>query len=191
MEEEIQLRPKITLRKKQVETITPTFKKMVVKLDWQSDVDLDLMVFYKTKSGDTGGIFSTLLGVDGSGGSLEKFPFIEHSGDIVGGNSDEKQESIKISALDNMAQVYVVVLNYEDAADNKTANFGQYGGQVSIKTDAGDNLEVPLDSSEIGHVAIICAIDNTSGSPNLTNENRILSLGAFIKEIPGSNLLLG
>ena len=155
MEEEIQLRPKITLRRKQVETITPSFKKMVVQLDWQSDVDLDLMVFYKAKNGDTGGVFSTLLGVDGSGGSLENFPFIEHSGDVVGGNSDEKQESIKISALDNMAQVYVVVLNYEDAADNKTANFGQYGGQVSIKTDAGDNLELAaIESIKTKHAVL-------------------------------------
>jgi tellurite resistance protein TerA len=190
MEENIQLRPKVTLRRKQAADITPSFKKMIVKLDWSSDVDLDLMVFYMTKSGESGGVFSSLLGVDGSGGSLESMPFIEHGGDTLGGNSDEKVETIKIASVENMLEVYVVVLNYEDAADNKTANFAQYGGQVSIKTDSGDNLEVPLESTEIGHVAVICKIDNSTGKPSLINENRVLSLNSFIKEIPGAKLLL-
>lgn len=188
MEENFQLRQKIVIRPKQSAPIVSTFKKMIVKLNWDFDVDLDLMAFYKTKSGSSSGIFSTLLGVDGSGGKLNSFPFIEHGGDVIGGSGNE--ESIKISSLDDIAELYIIVLNYADAADNKTANFGQYGGLVSVKTDAGDNLEVALNSTEIGHVMVICKIDNSTGAPSLVNENKVLSLGSFLQQIPGANLLL-
>jgi len=185
----VSFKPVITLKRRGDNEHIASFTKMVVKFSWESDVDLDLMVFYKTKSGESGGIFSIFFGVDGSGGCLERFPFIQ----IPGSQKPDdvmNSEIIKISSLSDMGQVYIIVLNYEDATDNKTSNFGKYNGQLTIQTDAGDNLEVPLDSDEIGHVCIICTLDNTSGNLKLINENRIISLDTFIKEIPGANLLL-
>ena len=58
-------------------------------------------------------------------------------------------------------------------------------------SDSGDNnFEIPLDSMDVGHVAVVCKINNSSGKPYLVNENRVLTLGKFANEIPGSKLIL-
>lgn len=87
-----------------------------------------------------------------------------------------------------MLPVFLILI-----AVSAKASFGNYNGFVSVQTDSesGDNnFEIPLDSMDEGHVVVVCKIDNTSGKPRLFNENKVLSLGQFAREIPGSKLIL-
>ena len=55
---EVQLKKKVTLKRKG-ETAAFTFDgKLKVKLMWSSDTDLDLCLFFKRKDGEVGGVFS-------------------------------------------------------------------------------------------------------------------------------------
>ncbi len=53
---------------------------LVIVLSWTKDVDLDLLAFYKTKDGRTGGVVSDNF-PGGNLGNLNEFPFIQLSGD--------------------------------------------------------------------------------------------------------------
>ena len=70
------------------------FKQLKVSLIWTSAVDLDLMAFYKTKDGRTGGVYSDNY-AGGSLGDLNAFPFLQLSGDEgVGATGGANQDGI-------------------------------------------------------------------------------------------------
>jgi hypothetical protein len=206
MEDEVKLKPKVTLKRKGDTAEVATFNKMIVTLNWTlQDVgngelgpDFDLMAYYKKKDGGEGGICSSGYNQNVEDmGHLDKFPWMELNqdtkpeGDSKAGDSAD--EEMKIAKLDDFKEVYICVINYDDAIDGKPATFGNYSGFVSVVTDSesGDNnFEVPLDSMDQGHVAVVCKIDNSTGRPRLINENRVMSLGKFAKEVPGSKLIL-
>ena len=204
--EEVRLKQKVTLKRKGDVAEVSTFNKMVVTLNWTlQDVgngelgpDFDLMAYYKCKDGREGGICSSGYNQNVADmGYVDKFPWMElDKDDKPAGDSkigDTSDEQMKISNLDEFDTVYICVINYEDALEGRKASFGNYNGFVTVQTDSesGDNnFEVPLDSNEEGHVVVVCKIDNSSGRPRLYNENKVLSLGQFAKEIPGSKLIL-
>lgn len=206
MEEEIKLKQKVTLKRKGDAAEVPTFNKMIVTLNWtlidvgdgELGPDFDLMAYYKKKDGGEGGICASGYNQNiADMGYLDRFPWMQlNKDDKPEGDSkvgDSADEEMKIAKLDEFDTVYICVINYEDALEGKPATFGNYNGFVSVVTDneKGDNnFEVPLDSMEQGHVAVVCKIDNSTGRPRLINENRVLSLGKFAKEIPGSKLIL-
>ncbi len=203
--EEVKLKQKVTLKRKGDVAEVSTFSRMVVTLNWtlvdlngELGPDFDLMTYYKCKDGREGGICSSSYNQNSSDmGFLDRFPWMElDKDDKPEGNSkagDPADEQMKISNLDEFDFVYVCVINYEDALEGRKASFGNYNGFVSVQTDSesGDNnFEIPLDSMDEGHVVVVCKIDNTSGKPCLFNENKVLSLGQFAREIPGSKLIL-
>ncbi len=162
-------------------------KQLLVKLQWQAAVDLDLMAFYKTKDGRTGGIYSTNY-AGGSQGDLNAFPFIELSGDAgVGAAGGSNEETLRISKLDNMAEVYICALNFTDASSGKNSPFSNYDGRVEILDDTGKSYVVPLDSRDKGMVAVIAKIDNTDFmGAKLINENNVIDLNQFLNTLPGA-----
>lgn len=186
----MELKAKVILKNKGEEAYI-SVKQLMVTLKWTTSVDLDLMVFYKTKDGKTGGVFSDNY-PGGSMGALNAFPFIQLSGDAgVGAKGGENEEVVRITKLDDMAEVYIVTLNYTDASAKKDVAFNAYDGGIVIMDDKGESVGVPLNSSEKGHVAIIAKIDNTSPmGAKLINENRIMDLGTFASTIPGANALI-
>ncbi|MBF0606858.1 MAG: stress response protein [Candidatus Magnetobacterium sp. LHC-1] len=183
-----ELKAKISLKSKGDEAYIPV-KQLMVTLKWSANVDLDLMTFYKTKDGRTGGIFTDQLG--GSLGTLNEFPYIQHTGDEgVGGSGGDKQEVLRIAKLDEIAELYIVVLNYDDASKKIESAFNKYDGGIVIMDDKGESFSVHLDSPEKGTVALVAKIDNTGAmGPKLINENRIMSLETFVSTIPAGNLL--
>ena len=201
--EDVQLKPKVTLKRKGDSADVATFKKLVVQLNWVLEKsgdglgpDFDLMAFYKTKDGKDGGICAEGYNQNKADmGFIDKFPFMEldkdDKADDDSKEGDEASEVLRIAKIDDFSEVYICVINYDDAVENIPAVFGKYKGYVTVKSDTGDHFEVPLDSQESGHVAVICKIDNTKGKPKLINENTILTLGKFAKAIPGSSLILG
>ena len=79
---EVQLKRKITLRRKEKPAEFTFDGLLKVKLLWQSKTDLDLCIFFKRKDGQIGGVFSSAFRQKKSDlGNLSEFPFMLHKGD--------------------------------------------------------------------------------------------------------------
>jgi len=187
----VQLKPKVTLTQKSQEAFV-SVKQLIVKLKWTKDVDLDLMAFYKAKDGCTGAVFSENY-PGGSLGNLNSFPFIELSGDAgVGATAGDNEEVLRITKLDDIAELYIVTLNYSDAIEQRDCCFADYDGSVSVTDDTGENIEIPLNATDRGYVAVICRIDNTSAiGAKIVNMNEVMALDAFAQKLPGTDALVG
>jgi uncharacterized protein involved in tellurium resistance len=188
---EVSLKPKVSLKRKG-EVAPFTFnERMQIEMIWSSDTDLDLCLFWKTKDGKEGGVFSNEYNQNLKDlGSLDEFPFIKHSGDEKtprpGGESNEQ---IRVKNIDALAELHIVVLNYAAAIDNKNVTFNEDSGRVEITTDTGDNLEVPVDDEREGHVYWVCSIENSDAGKKAINKREILSLGQAFSQIPGFKLI--
>jgi tellurite resistance protein TerA len=183
----VELKAKVTLKNSGEEAYI-SLKQLMVTLRWTMNIDLDLMAFYKAKDGRTGGVFSDNY-PGGSLGSLNGFPFIQLSGDAgLGGAGGDNEETIRIAKLDDMAEVYICTINYDDAIKNVASSFSNYDGGVIVLDDKGESVAVPLNSPDKGHVAIIVKIDNTSPmGAKLINQNKVVDLGTFASTIPGAD----
>jgi uncharacterized protein involved in tellurium resistance len=188
---EITLKQKISLKRKG-EAAPFTFnEKMQVEMVWSSGTDLDLCLFWKTKNGEEGGVFSNEYNQNINDlGSLEKFPFIKHSGDAKtprpGG---EEYEQIRIKNIDSLSELHIIVLNYEAAVQSQDVTFNEHSARVEITTDAGDNLEVQIDDEQQGHVYWICSIENNESGKKAINRREVLSIGHAFSKIPGFHLI--
>jgi uncharacterized protein involved in tellurium resistance len=184
-----EIKAKVTLKTKGEEAYVAV-KQLLVSLKWTTAVDLDLMAFYKAKDGRVGGVFSNNY-AGGSMGGLNAFPFIQLSGDAgVGAEGGDNEETLRITKLDDLAEVYICTINFTDASRNRNATFRNYDGHVLVMDEKGESVAVPLDSVEPGTVAVIAKIDNSSViGAKLINENRVMDMANFQETIPGANLL--
>lgn len=185
----MEIKKKTVLKTKGEEAFI-SVKQLMVRLKWTARVDLDLMAFYKTKDGRTGGVYSDNY-AGGTLGSLNSFPFIQLSGDAgIGATGGDNEEVIRITKLDDMAEIYICALNFTDAVKQKAAIFKNYDAVVTVIDDKGEAVEVPLNSSDDGAVALIARIDNSGFmGPKLINENRVTDLKSFQGNVPGAELL--
>ena len=189
--EEVKLRKKVTLRRKQEEVAFTFNGQLKVNLYWSSKTDLDLCIFFRKKDGEVGGVFSNEYRNKKSDlGSIDKFPFIQHLGDnkepAPGG---EESEQINIAKLDDIDEAFVCVLNYGAAIEGEDITYAQEGGRIEVRSDSGDYLEVLADSTESGHVYSVCSIKNKGGEFALKNESQVMSLSKAFDEIPGFALI--
>lgn len=189
--EEVTLKPKVTLRRKG-ESAPFTFnEKLQIEMVWSTETDLDLCVFWKTKDGQEGGVFSNEYrqNIDDMG-TLDKFPFIKHSGDDKAPRpGSESNEQIKVKSIDTLSELFIVVVNYDAAIDNKNVTFNEHKGRVEITTDTGDNFEVPVDDDRSGHVYIVCKIENGDAGKKAINKGEVITLGQAFSQIPGFKLI--
>lgn len=189
--DEVTLKPKVTLRRKG-ESAPFTFnEKLQIEMVWSTETDLDLCVFWKTKDGQEGGVFSNEYRQNNDDmGTLDKFPFIKHSGDEkIPRSGGESNEQIKVKSIDNLSELFVVVVNYDAAIDNKNVTFNEHKGRVEITTDTGDNFEVPVDDERSGHVYIVCKIENSDSGKKAINKGEVFTLGQAFSQIPGFKLI--
>lgn len=191
MAEEVKLKKKITLRRKQEEVAFTFGGKLKVNLYWTSDTDLDLCLFFRKKDGEVGGVFSNEYRQKKSDlGSLDKFPYMLHLGDnkepAPGG---EESEQINIAKLDDIDEAFVCIVNYGAAIEGEDVTYADEGGRIEVKSDSGDYLEVLADSSDEGHVYCVCSIKNKGGEFALKNESKVMSLSKAYNEIPGFALI--
>jgi uncharacterized protein involved in tellurium resistance len=189
--EEVTLKPKISLKRKGEAAPFKFNERMQIEMVWSSDTDLDLCLFWKTKDGKEGGVFSDGFNQNIEDlGHLDRYPFIEHQGDKKSPRpGGEENEVIKVKSIDGYSELYILVLNFTKAVDNIPATFNQDSGRVEITTDTGDNLEVPVDSEESGHVYLICKIEISDSGKKVINERRVLTLGQAFNQIPGFKLI--
>lgn len=189
--EEVTLKPKVTLRRKG-ESAPFTFnEKLQIEMVWSTETDLDLCVFWKTKDGQEGGVFSNEYRQNNDDmGTLDKFPFIKHSGDEKAPRpGGESNEQIKVRSIDTLSELFIVVVNYDAATDNKNVTFNEHKGRVEITTDTGDNFEVPVDDERSGHVYIVCKIENGDAGKKAINKGEVITLGQAFQQIPGFKLI--
>lgn len=189
--EGVQIRRKVTLRRKEKPAEFTFSGLLKVKLLWRSSTDLDLCMFFKKKDGEVGGVFSSAFRQKKSDlGSLTEFPFMLHKGDEAkpekGG---ESVEQINVASLNEIDTAYVCVLNYSKAFDGEEVNFAQDSGRVEILSDDGDYFEVVIDSEEQGHVYNVCSIKNNNGENSVMNEGVVMDLGTAYDKIPGFYLI--
>lgn len=188
---EVQLKKKVTLKRKG-ESIAFSFNgKLKVKLIWGTDTDQDLCIFFKKKDGQVGGVFSNEYRNKMSDlGNLNTFPYMLHMGDNKEPQpGDEEVEQINIAKLDDIDTAYVCVVNYGAAIEGEDVTFAEDHARIEVQSDSGDYLEVLADSEEHGHVYCVCSIKNENGTNSLKNESRVLELGAAFDEIPGFALI--
>jgi len=99
----------------------------------------------------------------------------------------ESEEILRIKKLNNMAEVYICVLNFTDVVRSKNSPFGTYESYLEISDSKGGTCGVPLSAKERGSVAIVAKIDNTNPKgPRLINTNYVTSLNNCISDIPGA-----
>lgn len=187
----VDLKAKIILNEKGSEAFIAV-KQLMVTLKWSANVDLDLMAFYRAKDGRSGGVISDNY-PGGSLGSLNEFPYIQLSGDEgVGATGGDNEEILRITRLDDLAELYICTINYTDAIAKQDSSFSEYDGGVVVIDEKGETIAVPLNSETSGHVAVIAKIDNTSPvGAKLINENKVISLDEFAATIPGSDVVVG
>ena len=163
---------------------------LTVTLSWHAQVDLDLMAFYKTHSGDIGGVYSSMY-AEGGQGSLDAFPYMVLSDDAgVGatGGDEEKQEILQIKTLEEIAELYLVAINFTDASHNRQSEFASFDGRVTVRNEEGKEISVVLASKEQGPVAVFARIEHTNKliGPVLHNESQVMTFPRFRQEIPGA-----
>lgn len=189
---EVKLKKKICLKRKEKPAEFVFTKYLKIKLLWKTKTDLDLCIFFTTKDGQAGGVFSSMFRQKKSDmGSLEEFPYMEHTGDKAEpSEGGESVEQINIAKLDDIDTAYICIVNYGAAIEGDDVTYADEGGRVEIQSDSGDYLEVPADSKDEGHVYCVCSINNNNGEFALKNESRVMSLDEAYKQIPGFSLIV-
>lgn len=179
------------LVKKGADAQIGAFKQLMVSLIWTSAVDLDLMAFYKTKSGQVGGVYSDNYS-GGSIGDLNSFPFMQLSGDAgVGAIGGDNREEMRIMKLDDIEELYICALNFTDASQNRDSSFSTYDARVEVITDNGKKHTIALDSNVKGTVAILCKFKSGFMGAQLINDSTVMDFDSFKRTLPGaSNLSL-
>lgn len=188
---EVQLKKKVTLKRKG-DTAVFTFNgKLKVKLIWGTDTDQDLCIFFKRKDGQVGGVFSNEYRNQKSDlGNLHDFPYMLHMGDNKEPQpGDEEVEQINVASLDEIDTAYVCVVNYGAAIEGEDVTFAQDHARIELQTDTDQYLEVLANSEDHGHVYCVCSIKNANGENSLMNESRVMDLSTAFNEIPGFSLI--
>lgn len=189
--EGVQLKRKVTLRRKEKPAEFTFTGLLKVKLLWQSSTDLDLCLFFKKKDGEVGGVFSSAFRQKKSDlGSLTEFPYMLHKGDKAEPEAGgESVEQINIANLNEIDTAYVCVLNYGKAIEGEEVNFAHDSGRIEIQSDNGDYFEVVIDAEQQGHVYHVCSIKNNEGENSVMNEGVVMDLGTAFDKIPGFSLI--
>ena len=186
----MEIKSKVEVKEKGQTANLPTVKQLIATLTWDTELDLDLMAFYKTKNGEIGSVYSNLLG--GSLGDLNGPPYMMLSGDAgVGASAGAHSEELKIVDLADIATLNIVAFNYT-AAKNKeaSASFAGSNGKVTVLDENGNAFEVPLTATSAGTAALICSIDNTSPiGATIKCENTVYSTEDFVTKVEGASVL--
>ena len=145
------------LKQKGAEANVGGFKQLMVSMKWTTAADFDLAVVYEAKDGKQGLVYFGELG------NLNAFPFMQLSGDEgVGDTGGENEETMRITQLDDMKYVWILCWDYGKVKDGGAARFKESDVSLSVMDDKGTSHNVNLDTGDIGNVALLATIDNSS-----------------------------
>lgn len=189
----MEIKSKLQLKTKGETANLPTVKQLVATLEWTKAVDLDLMVWGKDKAGKAFGVYTDQLSGDSKTmGDLNAFPFMQLDKDAgVGAQGGDNKEVLKITKLDEVAELKLIALNFTEAKNNNPdASFANYDAKVTVMNEKGEAFEVPLASTEKGSVATIAVIDNSSPiGATIKREDTVTDFRTFVMNTPGADVL--
>ncbi len=133
------------------------FKQLMVSMKWTTAADFDLAAAYEDKQGKQGLVYFGELG------DLNAFPYMQLSGDEGQNDSGgEKEETMRITKLDDMKYVWILCWDYGKVQEGAPARFKGSDVTLSVMDDKGTTHNVTLDTGDMGNVALIATIDNSS-----------------------------
>lgn len=145
------------LKQKGSEANVGGFKQLMVAMRWSTAADFDLATAYETKDGKQGLVYF------GEKGDLNAFPFMQLSGDEgVGDKGGKNEETMRITKLDDMKYVWIICWDYGKVKDGSAARFKDSDVTLALMDDTGTSHDVTLDTGDMGNVALIATIDNSS-----------------------------
>ncbi len=145
------------LKQKGASANVGSFKQLLVSMKWTTAADFDLAAVYETKDGRKGLVYF------GDLGDLNGFPYMQLSGDEgVGDAGGDNEEQMRIASLDEMKYVWILCWDYGKVQDGAPARFSDSDVKLNVMDDRGTNHDVVLDSGQMGNVALIATIDNSS-----------------------------
>lgn len=154
--------------------------------------DLDLCLFYCQTDGRLGGVFSDEYRDSPNDlGSLDRFPYILHSGDrILSTLTGEAVEEIRIERLDKIEIACICVVDYEAALNGLPVLFDDARAYVEFSTREGDNHRCNLKSPDSGAVYWVASIcKGADGLQCLKRKRKVLSVAEAAEHIPGFKLI--
>ncbi|HAO20948.1 MAG: hypothetical protein BWK80_43505 [Desulfobacteraceae bacterium IS3] len=145
------------LKQKGEEANVGGFKQLMIAMKWTTAADFDLAAAYEGKDGKIGLVYFGELG------DLNKFPFMQLSGDEgVGDKGGQNEETMRLAKLDELKNVWLICWDYGKVKDGSAARFKDSDVNLSIIDDKGTTYSVKLDTGDMGNVAVIATIDNSS-----------------------------
>ncbi len=145
------------LKQKGAEANVGGFKQLMVSMKWTTAADFDLAAAYEDKNGKQGLVYF------GEQGDLNAFPFMQLSGDEgVGDKGGDNEETMRITKLDDMKYVWLMCWDYGKVQDGTPARFKDSDVTLAVMDDQGATHEVSLDTGDMGNVALLATIDNSS-----------------------------
>lgn len=173
---------------------TTILNNLKLSLMWSKDDDLDLMIFYKTKEGVTGSVYSENI-PGGDYGNLDKFPFISCGESGLDDSSEDilSYEKMYINDFYPFEKIFIVVTNYADLVLKKQINFNEYQAVLKISpsysSDKKNVYLIRVNSEEKGDFLVIGEVDVSESILMLKNNNQVMTFEELVKTIPGTNKL--
>jgi tellurite resistance protein TerA len=145
------------LKQKGSEANVGGFKQLMVSMKWTTAADFDLAAAYEDKQGKQGLVYFGELG------DLNAFPFMQLSGDEgVGDTGGDNEETMRITKLEDMKYVWLLCWDYGKVQEGAPARFKESDVSMTVMDDQGTSHKVDLDTGDMGNVALIATIDNSS-----------------------------
>lgn len=145
------------LKQKGEEANVGGIKQLMVAMKWTTAADFDLAAAYEAKDGKEGMVYFGELG------DLNAFPFMQLSGDEgVGDKGGDNEETMRIAKIDDMNYIWLLCWDYGKIKDGGAARFKDSDVSLTVMDDKGTSHDVALDTGDMGNVAVIATIDNSS-----------------------------
>lgn len=163
------------LKQKGAEANVGGFKQLMISMKWTTAADFDLAAVYEGKDGKQSIVYFGELG------NLNAFPFMQLSGDEgVGDKGGDNEETMRIARLDDMKYVWLLCWDYGKVKDGTPARFKDSDVSLSVMDDKGNSHNVNFDTGDMGNVALLATIDNSSPiGAKLINASKAGTLKGF------------
>jgi hypothetical protein len=137
-----------------------------VRLQWQAAVDLDLNAFYTLKSGDYGEVrYSNKIG-----------PNMRLDTDAgVGDAAGQNEENITITALEDFKDIWFATDIF-----SRGGSYSDYDGRVTLETNTGETIAVPLTSPETKPYLVIAKLIDSPEGPTVVNLNEAVDCEGLV-----------
>lgn len=155
-----------------------------INLNWNTAIDMDLALFYKTINNETGGVFSMEYTYKKeSEGCLDHFPYIKYMHDCPG--QDDCLEQIIVSSLQDKQRIFICAIDYDAAINGEKTDFSTYGGRLDFVNNGQCFHSILMNNHKAGEIYVFCRIISIGGRFLLEDINDVLTLQEAYGTIPG------